>query len=225
MVVASVAFTSQAPAPHPPAVSAAPMSGATASDEAFLVAAIARGEIAALDQLYRRYRADAFALASALMRNPHAAEDVVQDAFLRAWRRAASYQPARGPVRSWLLAIVRHIAIDQLRARQVARRHQAVLIIDATRADREDDIALAIDSDSDARRVRDALAGLPAAQRHALELAFFAGLTHGEIAERTGLPLGTVKGRVRLGMRRLRHDLRELSWERADSGRPGARAT
>lgn len=176
-------------------------------DDATLAAAIAAGDAAAFDELYRRYRPLAFAVALGLLREPAAAEDAVHDAFLRFWRAARSFQPARGSLRSWLLTIVRNAAIDELRDRQMARRP------DVDRAQREihnrpgDDVAAAAVAHADAEQLHTALRALPQAQRQVLELAFFAGLTHGEIAACTGTPLGTVKGRVRLGLRRLRGEL------------------
>lgn len=177
-------------------------------DDAF-GAAVAAGDIAALDALYRRYRPAAFATAFALLREPEAAEDAVHDALLRAWRSAASFQPARGSLRSWLLTIVRNTAIDHLRARQLARRPQPRLAHAAV--DGEGDVFTSVALAADAQRLREALQALPAEQRRTLELAFFTGLTHGEIATRMGTPLGTVKGRVRLGLRRLRRDLSDLA--------------
>jgi RNA polymerase sigma-70 factor (ECF subfamily) len=172
-------------------------------------AAVAAGDITALDALYRRYRPAAFATAFALLREPEAAEDAVHDALLRAWRSAASFQPTRGSLRSWLLTIVRNTAFDHLRARQLARRAQPQLAHEAV--DGEGDVFTSVAIAADAQRLREALQALPSEQRRALELAFFAGLTHGEIAVRTGTPLGTVKGRVRLGLRRLRRDLSDLA--------------
>lgn len=180
------------------------------TDDHGLIASLNRGNIAALDQLYLRYRAPAFATAFALLRDPGAAEDAVQDAFLNVWRAADSYRPGRGAPRGWLLTIVRNAALDQLRARHTARRHQPRLAQIAAVAEEQDDLATTTSLAAEARRLHVALATLPPAQRHALELAYFARLSHGEIARRTGTPLGTVKGRVRLGLRRLRHDLRDL---------------
>lgn len=179
-------------------------------EDAALARALAAGDAAALDHLYLAYRSVAFAAAFTLLQDASAAEDVVQDAFVRVWRSAASYQAERGTLRAWLLTIVRNTAIDQLRARGVASRYQPHLQRAAT-ADAVDDVATTVTDATDARRLRDALRTLPAEQRRALELAFFAGLTHGEIAARTGAPLGTVKGRVRLGLRRLRNDLADLA--------------
>ena len=179
-------------------------------DDAGLAFAIAAGDVAALDQLYHRYRPLAFAAAYALLHDPHAAEDVVHDAFLKAWRAAASFQPARGSLRAWLLTIVRNAAIDHLRTRRVVISPDLTFERDDVRAGNDPDVASTVEAATDARRLHAALRTLPPAQRHAVELAFFAGLTHGEIASQTGLPLGTVKGRVRLGLRRLRDHLQDL---------------
>jgi RNA polymerase sigma-70 factor (ECF subfamily) len=181
-----------------------------ADDDAGLVLAIAAGDAAALDLLYRRYRPLAFAAAYALLRDPHAAEDAVHDAFLKVWRAAASFQPSRGSLRAWLLTIVRNAAIDHLRTRRVVTRPDLTFDGDEMQAGSDPDVASAVEAATDARRLHAALNTLPPAQRHAVELAFFAGLTHGEIAVQTGLPLGTVKGRVRLGLRHLRDHLQDL---------------
>jgi RNA polymerase sigma-70 factor (ECF subfamily) len=180
-------------------------------EDAALAAAIAAGDALALDQLYLRYRPAAFATAVSLLRDPFAAEDVVHDAFLRVWRAADSFRPERGSLRAWLMTIVRNAAIDYLRSRRVAPQleyaSERLEIHDAG----EDDVHTAVAAAADARRLRSAVRTLPPAQRDAIELAFFRGLTHGEIAARTGLPLGTVKGRLRLGLRRLRQDLPDLA--------------
>jgi RNA polymerase sigma-70 factor (ECF subfamily) len=179
-------------------------------EDAVLAAQIAGGESNALDRFYLAHRAAAFATAYAVLRDASAAEDVVQDAFLRAWRSAATFQVERGSLRSWLLTIVRNTAIDQLRVRGTALRHQPRLhheLVDVDVADVAETVTEAVE----ARRLHAALDSLPLEQRRALELAFFGGLTHGEIAARTGAPLGTVKGRVRLGLRRLRQELADLA--------------
>jgi RNA polymerase sigma-70 factor (ECF subfamily) len=180
-------------------------------DEGALLTAVAAGDVAALDELYRRYRPVAFAAALGLLRDPSAAEDAVHDAFLRIWRAAASFHPERGALRSWLLTIVRNAAIDTIRARHLAQRPETANALGDLHAAGEEDVAALVTATAEAARLRAALTTLPPAQRDAVELAFFAGLTHGEIARRTGLPLGTVKGRVRLGLRRLRHDLGDLA--------------
>ncbi len=173
-----------------------------ADDE--LIAAIARGDHAALLMLYDRYGRIAYGLAYRILGDPGTAEEAVQDAFLRVWRRAATFDPerARGAVRAWLLTIVHHCAIDLVRRRASAPPVVAGLDEIAERQavpDAWSDVSGRLDQE----RVRTAVATLPGDQRRAIELAFFDGLTHREIAERDGLPLGTVKGRLRLGLRRL----------------------
>jgi RNA polymerase sigma-70 factor (ECF subfamily) len=180
-------------------------------DDAALVAAVATGDAVALDLLYRRYRPVAFAAAYGMLRDPNAAEDAVHDAFLNVWRGARSFQPARGPLRGWLLTIVRNTATDHLRARRFAAPSQDAWESSALTAQSDDDISATVAAAADAGRLRAALQTLPPDQRSTLELAFFGGLTHGEIAARTGVPLGTVKGRVRLGLRRLRHELQDIA--------------
>jgi RNA polymerase sigma-70 factor, ECF subfamily len=173
-----------------------------ADDE--LIAAIARGDHAALLMLYDRYGRIAYGLAYRILGDPGAAEEAVQDAFLRVWRRAATFDPerARGAVRAWLLTIVHHCAIDLVRRRAGAPPVVAGLDEIAERQavpDAWSDVSGRLEQE----RVRTAVATLPGDQRRAIELAYFDGLTHREIAERDGLPLGTVKGRLRLGLRRL----------------------
>jgi RNA polymerase sigma-70 factor (ECF subfamily) len=187
--------------------------------------AIAARDTAAFDQLYRRYRPLAFATAHALLQEPADAEDATHDAFVRVWRAAATFQPTLGSLRSWLLTIVRNVALDLLRARQTAQRVQPVLAeIDGRERD-NNAIPVAVVAADEARRVRAALQTLPPEQRRAVELAFVNGLTHGEIAARTGEPLGTVKGRVRLGLRRLRHELSEAALHRGPHAQPGLHAS
>jgi RNA polymerase sigma-70 factor (ECF subfamily) len=198
------------------AADASEWNGAADADDSALAASIAAGDAAAFDELYRRYRPLAAAVALGLLHEPAAAEDAVHDAFLRFWRAARSFQPARGQLRSWLLTIVRNAAIDELRARQLARRPEVTRAQLDIHAHSGDDVVAGALARAEAERLHLALRSLPAAQRQALELAYFGGLTHSEIAARTGMPLGTVKGRVRLGLRRLRHDLGDYAWPSAD---------
>jgi RNA polymerase sigma-70 factor (ECF subfamily) len=167
-----------------------------------LIAAVARGDHPALLALYDRYGRVAYGLAYRILGDAGAAEEAVQDGFLRVWRRASTFDASRGGVRSWLLTIVHHCAIDVLRKRAGAPAVVAGLdeIIDRQAVpDAWSDVSQRLESE----RVRSAVATLPGEQRRAIEMAFFDGLTHREIAERDGLPLGTVKGRLRLGLRRL----------------------
>ncbi len=180
-------------------------------DDGALVAAVAAGDVAALDLLYRRYHPLALGVACKLLRDRAAAEDVVHDAFLSVWRAASSFQPGRGSPRAWLLRIVRNAAIDSLRARELTRRPRTTFARLQVHAPADEDICWTVATAAEARRLGAALTALPPEQRSAIELAFFAGLTHDQIAARTGVPLGTVKGRVRLGLRRLRRELQDLA--------------
>lgn len=171
-------------------------------DDDQLIAAVARGDHPALLALYDRHGRVAYGLAYRILGDAGAAEEAVQDAFLRVWRRASTFDPSRGVVRSWLMTIVHHCAIDLLRRRSGSPPVVAGLDEIAERQavpDAWSDVSGRLESE----RVRGAVATLPADQRRAIEMAFFDGLTHREIAERDGLPLGTVKGRMRLGLRRL----------------------
>lgn len=172
------------------------------TDEALLTR-VAQRDLDALDLLYERHGRSAFAVAYGIVRTAEAAEDVVQDAFLTAWRRAETYVPSRGSARTWLLSITRHRAIDVLRARASRPSGVSLDVAGALAAQDGDPSAEALRR-IEATSVRAALDILPNAQRQVVELAFFSGLTYPEIAERIGLPLGTVKSRIRLALERLR---------------------
>ncbi|MEO8247694.1 MAG: sigma-70 family RNA polymerase sigma factor [Chloroflexota bacterium] len=170
-----------------------------------LVEAITRQDEASLAELYDRYRSLCYALALRVVHDQGRAEDVVQDAFLAVWRKAGSYTPGRGSVRTWLTSVVRNRAIDIVRARResTADDEPTLLAIRDPRPPVEEQVALALD----AEMVRTVLADLPHEQRHVISLAFFGGHSHAEIAEETATPLGTVKSRIRLGMQRMRAGL------------------
>lgn len=177
------------------------------ADRAVLVR-IADGELGALDDLYERYKTMAYSIAYRITNDPTLAEDVVQDAFLGAWRNATRYVEGRGSVKTWLLSIVHHRAIDAVRRRRPT----------SELPEREDvppaalqlpDVWAEVSSRLDADTVRGALAALSDLQREAIELAYFGGLTQVEVAERTGMPLGTVKSRMRLGLLAMRQVLLE----------------
>jgi RNA polymerase sigma-70 factor (ECF subfamily) len=164
---------------------------------------LASGDLGALDGLYERYGAMAFSIAYRITGDRTAAEDVVQEAFLGAWRNAVRYAAARGSVRTWLLSIVHHRGIDAVRRRRLTLELPeadaplpAVLTLPDTWAE--------IERGLDRETVLAALTAISDVQREAIELAYFGGLTQTEIAERIGVPLGTVKGRLRLGLAGLR---------------------
>jgi RNA polymerase sigma-70 factor (ECF subfamily) len=170
-----------------------------------LVRAIAGGSAEALGRLYDRYAGTVFALARRIVALAEDAEEVVQDVFSQVWRDAPRYDFARATVAGWIVMLARTRAIDRLRSRRARPDVNPVAApedasIAATSASPE---ALAISAD-DVRQVRSALEGLPENQRQLVDLAFFKGLTHTEIAETTGIPLGTVKTRLRTAMMALR---------------------
>ncbi len=150
-----------------------------------------------------------FGLLCVMLPSPEAADEVLQDAFHAVWREAGSYRAERGSVRTWLLAIARNAAIDWRRTRGKRLEHERPLDEAAERSDPEMDERL--ERSLRSARVREALATLPAEQREVVVLSFFGGFTQEEIARRTGAPLGTVKGRARLAMTKLRA---ALAWEK-----------
>ena len=167
---------------------------------------IADGELRALDELYERYKTMAYSIAYRITNDATLAEDVVQDAFLGAWRNAARYLEERGSVKTWLLAIVHHRAIDSGRRRRPTAELPEREAIPPAEL-RLPDVWAEVSSRLDVDTVRDALATLSDVQREAIELAYFGGLTQVEVAERTATPLGTVKSRMRLGLLAMRRVL------------------
>ena len=172
------------------------------SDEA-LVALAARSDEHALAELYDRFGGVAYGLALRVVRDRALAEDVVQEAFLAVWRSAASFSADRAKPSTWILTLVHRRAVDLVRREE--RRRAEPLDVPATgpsvrEATSEDDAWASLER----RRVRNALAELPEAQREAIELAYFEGYTQSELADRLGQPLGTIKSRMFAGLSRLR---------------------
>ena len=175
------------------------------ADRAVLVR-LADGELAALEELYDRYNTMAYSIAFRITNDATLAEDVVQDAFLGAWRNAARYVEGKGSVKTWLLSIVHHRAIDAVRRRRPTTDLPDAELPTPTQLTLPDvwpEVAASLDADT----VKGALATLSDVQREAIELAYFGGLTQQEIAERTETPLGTVKSRMRLGLLAMRRHL------------------
>lgn len=181
----------------------------TAREDGDLIEAIARRDSSALMALYDRYGRLSFALAYRIVGDPSLAEEVVQDAFLQVWNRAMTFDHARGGnVRGWLMTIVHHRSID-FRRRDLDRKPTHVPLDDVANVLAVPDVWGAVSASLTRDTMRAAVDTLPRDQKRAIELAFFDGLTHGEIAERENAPLGTIKGRLRLGMRKLRVVLTE----------------
>lgn len=186
--------------------------GDTRDFDAALAMRLASGDASALDVLYQQHYQPAFAVALALLRDRSAAEDLVHEAFLRAWNRSGSFRAHRGSFRSWLLTIVRNAAIDHLRQQALQRKPSIMAAQESLHASSEPDIPAQVLLSLQADHLYAAMTQLAPEQRATIQQAFFAGLSHREIAQLEGLPLGTVKGRVRLGLHRLRLllDLREF---------------
>jgi RNA polymerase sigma-70 factor, ECF subfamily len=180
-------------------------------DEELMSLVVAK-EPAAFEVFFDRHGGAAYSLAHRIVGDRARAEDVVQEAFLSMWRSRAGYDRARGSVRAWVLGIVRNRAIDALRREarpgvpQLDFDDDAVL--EARPAEERTD-AEAVRRET-AREVRGALSDLPNDQSKVIELAYFGGFSHSEIAEILGMPLGTVKGRMRLGLEKMRGQMAEL---------------
>jgi RNA polymerase sigma-70 factor (ECF subfamily) len=172
-----------------------------------LMRRVQAGDGDAFRTLYDRHAATAYGLALGITRTPRLAEEAVQDAFLTVWRSRSAFEAARGSLASWLLTITRSRALDALRR---GKRHDRPWepLDDHEIADpRAESLADQAARGEDHRAVRAAIGALPSDQATALALAYFGDLTHAEIAARLNLPLGTVKGRIRLGLRRLSAEL------------------
>jgi RNA polymerase sigma-70 factor (ECF subfamily) len=168
-----------------------------------LIALVEADDADAFATLYDRHSRAAFSLAYRMMGERQAAEDLAQDAFLKVWRGASSYRAERGSVRTWILSIVHNRGIDKLRSQASRRKTQERIEASAPRSQPSEAFA---DTWRNSQRdqVREALNTLPAEQLKILELAYFSGYTHVEISELLSLPLGTVKGRMRLGLKKIR---------------------
>jgi RNA polymerase sigma factor (sigma-70 family) len=181
------------------------------SDEA-LLNAIAGGAVWAMESLYLRYSRILYSLAYRMVADHQVAEDLLQDAFLAVWRRATSYSPQTGAARSWLISILHHRTIDYLRK---VRRRSTIQEASFEETELHESIAYPDTWDEawqsvKSSHVRAALMKIPTEQRLVIELAYFQGWTHTEIAEGTQIPLGTVKARMRLGLLHLKQILIEM---------------
>lgn len=174
--------------------------------DAWLMREVQAGQRVALGELYDRFAQRALRTALSVCHDRDCAEDAVQDAFASMWSARSTYQPARGSVVGWAMTIVRHRAIYLARRRSLAARRED----GPTRLEHQparDDVPADLDARLECERLAQLLMRLPPAQREVIQLGFFDGLTHAEIAHRLALPPGTVKGRMRLGLTKLRCEL------------------
>ena len=185
-----------------------------------LISFVGQGDSEAFTILYERYGRAAFSLAYRVMGERQAAEDLVQDAFLKLWRSATSYRPARSSVRTWLLSIVRNRGIDQLRSHASRRRTQDRIEAFAPRSQPSEAFAETW-RNSQRDQVREAMNTLPPEQLKVLELAYFSGYTHVQVSELLDVPLGTIKGRMRLGLKKMRDYFDHPKLTRRKETRPG----
>lgn len=170
------------------------------------------GEMAAFDVVFDRHIAVAYSLAYRVCGRQAMAEDAVQEAFLSLWRARDRYDPARGSVRAWVLSAVRNRALDALRRERAKAGRDVYDDASADLVPAPERTELEAERREQGHRINEALDSLPSEQRQVIELAYFGGLTHSEIARNLSLPAGTVKGRMRLGLTRMRALLAE-PWE------------
>ena len=178
------------------------------ADDVALMRRMVEADETALGALYDRWVRSLYSLVLHLLKDPDEAEDVVEETFWQAWRKADSYEPSRGAVSTWLLTIGRRKALDRLRARK--RSREDLIGDDRSLADLPSsapDPSIDVEGAELRESVRLALNDLPSEQREVLELGYFNGLSQSEIADVTGQPLGTVKTRMRLAMQKLREPL------------------
>ena len=168
-----------------------------------LISFVGQGDAEAFTTLYDRHSHAAFSLAYRMMGERQASEDLAQDAFLKVWRSATSYRPERGSVRTWILSIVHNRGIDQIRSQASRRRRQEEMEASAPRSQPSEAFAETW-RNSQRDQIREALNTLPPEQLKILELAYFSGYTHVRISELVDVPLGTVKGRMQLGLKKMR---------------------
>ena len=173
-----------------------------------LMQLVGEDDSAAFEILYERHTDAAYALALRMCGRRTAAEDVVQEAFLSMWRSAVGYDPLRGSVRTWILGIVHHRSIDALRRGVLQDRVRVSDEGIEERLEAAERTEQEVGRRDEAREVRAALEGLPPEQSRVIELAYYGGLTHAEIAAMLDTPVGTIKGRMRLGLQKMRSQLR-----------------
>ncbi len=180
--------------------------------EVQLLTRTAAGDESAFAALYDRFAPGLFSMMVKMMRDEKEAEDVLQEGFSQIWRRAASYDPERSSPFTWAVMILRNKAIDRLRVRQRIERTLEKATVEFAHFPESDDASSGeAERRDEGAQVRTALAQIPEEQKQAVELAFFGGLTHEQIAEQLTTPLGTIKARIRRGLLKLREVLKEAA--------------
>ena len=190
---------------HPALSGAAYTHRHTVESDEYLIYAIGARNEDALRELYARYSRSAFSLARRIMRSETDAEDVTQEVFVKVWQKALDYAPARGTVSTWLMTIAHHATIDALRRRSSRDTVQT----EDGELERAPDTRLDVDNTLENVMVTEAMNSLTDEERLLIDLAYFEGLSHSQLATRTGLPLGTIKSRIRVGLQKLRQTLGE----------------
>ena len=195
------------------------LSDLTTVSDAHLIVLVTQGDQDALAMLYERYSRAVYSFSLRIVGDAQVAEEILQEVFVRAWHQGGSFQSARGSLITWLLSITHNLSIDEVRRRkrrpQKAESEEPEALL-ATLPDAGLDVEEEVWLSSLRISIQDALQQLPAAQREAIELAYFQGLTQREVAETLGEPLGTIKTRMRLGMLKLREQLGPVVSERAE---------
>lgn len=216
-MLATISCSAQATVASPTSLPTHIMSAKPLSD-AELMARVAKRDKRALEELYDRYAGAAMGLALKMLGERNAAEEIVQEAFWRVWKRATTFELGRGQFTAWLFGIVHNLAIDEMRRRRVRpntistdAEEEAILEL----PDANMDVAEAAFQSVTGDQVRRALTTLPDAQRSVIELAYFEGLTHQEIATRLNEPIGTIHTRARLALQKLREILVPLQLDEA----------
>lgn len=188
-----------------------PSESSQVSPDAALVRRLLQRDVGAFEELYDRHSRLVYALVLRILQQATTAEEVVQDVFLQLWRRASQYDTSRGPFVPWLLTMARNRALDQLRLKSERQRRLEEQSEDLPPVVAMPDFESSLDEQRRAARVRELMASLNPQQKKAIELAYFEGLSHSEIAARLQEPLGTVKSWIRNGLLRLKEGLRAAS--------------
>lgn len=179
--------------------------------ESALMQQLARRDQSALEMLYDRYSRTVYSLVLRITRQAAVAEEIVQDVFLSLWRNAHRYEEPRGRLSAWLLTLARNRALDHLRGKHAKQQQREEELAPDSFVPAAPDLAETVDLNRRAEKVRALMSALPETHQRAIELAFFDGMTHSEIAEKMQQPLGTIKSWIRVGLLRLREGLEQAT--------------